>query len=346
MKKKSRFNEALGNERIAYLIGETAYLHEGDFSYISKFVDQIIESKCCDAIKFHIMINVDDYITKSHKLYDLYNRMRMPKEQWMQILSKAKSAGFETVVMVDDKAAIDFVKDNIVLIDVMELHAIALNNIEMLRKAKDVRIPLILGVGGSQIDDIKFALDFLKRKDVLLMHGFQNYPTRHEYINYRRIARLKEIFGLAVGYADHTIWYSKDNELLTLAGFMAGANIIEKHVHVDPGQKRIDFESAISIHQMKNIKEKMELLNKSKGDGSFEISDYENIYSQNGPMKFTIVADKNLKKGEIISETDITFRRTGEESTIKQRDYFQIIGKKTKIDIKKNSLINLEIIEK
>ncbi len=346
MEEKSKFSKALEDEKIPYLVGETAYIHEGDFSYIDNFVKEIIRSNCCDAIKFHIMIDVDSYITKSHDLYNLYQRMKMPKENWIKILEKVKSTSFETVVLADDKKAIDFVKENIDLFDALELHAIALNNIEMLKKAKDIKIPLVLGIGGSQIDDIQFALDFLDRKDILLMHGFQNYPTKYEYINYRRIQRLKDKFGLSVGYADHTIWDSKDNELLTLAGFMAGANFLEKHLHLNPGEKRIDFDSAISIDQMKYIKEKVGLLNRAKGDGSFKISEYENIYAQNGPMKFTVVAAEYLKKGDIITENDITFRRTGEENNIKQREYLNIIGKRVLKNINKYQLVNWDVVEK
>lgn len=346
MTKKSNFKKALKNENIPYLIGETAYIHEGDFSYISNFVNKIIESNCCDAIKFHIMNDVDSYITKSHNLYNLYQRMKMPKENWIKILEQVKSSQFETVVLADDKKTIDFVKENITLFNAIELHAIALNNIEMLRKAKDIDIPIVLGIGGSQIDDIQFALDFLDRDDILLMHGFQNYPTKYEYVNYRRMQKLKDKFGLPVGYADHTIWKSEDNELLTLAGFMYGANFLEKHLHLNPGEKRIDFDSAISIDQMKYIKEKVNLLNKAKGDGSFKISEYENIYAQNGPMKFTIVAAKNLKKGEIITDNNITFRRTGEENNIKQREYLNLIGKRVIKNVNKYQLVNWDVVEK
>lgn len=158
--------------------------------------------------------------------------------------------------------------------------------------------------------------------------------------------KLKDKFGLPVGYADHTIWKSEDNELLTLAGFMYGANFLEKHLHLNPGEKRIDFDSAISIDQMKYIKEKVNLLNKAKGDGSFKISEYENIYAQNGPMKFTIVAAKNLKKGEIITDNNITFRRTGEENNIKQREYLNLIGKRVIKNVNKYQLVNWDVVEK
>jgi len=346
MSKDSKFKKALYDGATPYLIGEVACIHEGDFEYLTNLIDEIIKKKSCDAIKYHILIDLDSHMTKSHEGYELVTNLMLPKEKWASIIKKTKSRGFEVIVLVDDLKAVDFVREYIGLIDAVEVHAIALNNIEMLDKVKELQIPIILGIGGSEIDDIKFAINYLNRKDILLMHGFQNYPTKYEYINFNKMIRIRNKFNLPMGYADHTVWDNENNELITLAGFMAGANFIEKHIALEIGKERIDFNSAISIDMLSNIRKKMELLNKTKGDGSFEISKYEKIYSKNGPMKFTIVANRALKRGQIIKKEDITFRRTGEENTINQRDYLNLIGKKVKKDIPKMGLVNWRNIEK
>jgi sialic acid synthase SpsE len=90
----------------------------------------------------------------------------------------------------------------------------------------------------------------------------------------------------------------------------------------------------------------MDVLNKTKGSGSFKINEYEQVYARNGPMKFTIVANRDLKKNQIIKKEDITLRRTGETNIIKQRDYLNLIGKKVKKDIPKMGLVNWGNIEK
>jgi len=346
MRKESKFKKALDNVKVPYLIGEVACIHEGNFEYLTKLVDEIIKKKACDAIKYHILIDIDSHMTKSHEGYELVTNLILPKEKWEFIIKKTKSNNFEIIVLVDELKSVDFVKNNINFIDAVELHAVALNNIEMLDKIKEITLPIILGIGGSEIDEIEFAINYLNRKNILLMHGFQNYPTRYEYINFNKMVRIKDKFNLNVGYADHTSWDNENNELITLAGFMAGANFIEKHITSELGKKRVDFNSAINIDMLRDIREKMNLLNKTKGDGSFEISKYEKIYSRNGPMKFTIVANRNLGKGEIINKDSITFRRTGEENIIKQRDYLKLIGKKVKKPILKFGLVNWENVEK
>ena len=127
---------------------------------------------------------------------------------------------------------------------------------------------------------------------------------------------------------------------------MAGANIIEKHATIDPGKKRIDFNSAVGVDALLNIKIAMECLNKAKGDGSFKITEYEKPYGKNGPMKFTIVANKNLAKGSILKKSDMTFRRTGEKNNIPQKDYLKFLGKKTSKDVTKFRLVNWSNVER
>ncbi|MBI2658429.1 N-acetylneuraminate synthase family protein [Candidatus Woesearchaeota archaeon] len=346
MAKKSRFKEAMEDENCPYIIGETAYIHEGNFSYMNRLIHSLASKKSCDGVKFHIMIDIDSYFTKDHPAYSIIKKSMFSKSQWIMILEKAKSSGFDNIVLADDLYSIDFVKENVDLVDAVEIHAVALNNIEMLERVKGIKVPIILGIGGSGIKDIEFAVKFLDRKDILLMHGFQNYPTRYEYINFRRMQKIKEKFGLPVGYADHTAWDDKNNELMTLAGFMAGPNIIEKHVALEAGKKRTDYDAAVSAESLREIRGKMGILNKAKGDGSFEISDYENIYARKGPMKFTIVAAGDIKKGSSIGKKDLAFRRTKKENTIEQREFFSLIGKKAKEPIKKYSLISWRNVEK
>ena len=341
----SKLYEAMNNGSIPYIIGETAYIHEGDYKYLSKLSNKIIEGNCCDAIKFHIMKDLDSYITKSHDLYKLYKNMMMTSNDWQTILKKNHHYGIETIILADDRKAFEFINRNIKYIDAVEIHSVALNSIDHLREAKKLNIPIILGVGGSDIKDIEYAVDYLSREDILLMHGFQNYPTKYQYINLNRINRLKKKFNLPVGYADHTKWDDKNNELITIAGFMKGANIIEKHISINPGDKRIDYESSIDVNTMKSIKNKIDIINIASGYGSFDISDYENIYSEMGPMKFTIVASTDIKIGDKITMSNITFKRTGDISNTKQRDYKDMIGKVSKCNINKDNLVTWGMIK-
>ena len=52
-----------------YLIGETAFHHEGDISFLRDLVKAGI-SLGLDAIKFHLLFDLSDYFIKTHNAYD------------------------------------------------------------------------------------------------------------------------------------------------------------------------------------------------------------------------------------------------------------------------------------
>ena len=52
-----------------YLIAETAYNHEGDFSYLKRMVDGIAHTGA-NAVKFHMLLNPESYMQRKHPLID------------------------------------------------------------------------------------------------------------------------------------------------------------------------------------------------------------------------------------------------------------------------------------
>ena len=60
-------------------------------------------------------------------------------------------------------------------------------------------------------------------------------------------------------------------------------------------------------------------------------------------IRKSLVAKKDIKKGKVITESDITFKRPGTGISPSQVD--EIIGKKAVVDISKDSLISFEMIE-
>lgn len=76
-----------------------------------------------------------------------------------------------------------------------------------------------------------------------------------------------------------------------------------------------------------------------------EMSEAELKYANNGPMKKAIVAKKNIKKGDRLSINNLWFKRTREETTLKQHQFWNIIDLKAAKDIKKDEIIDYSKVE-
>ncbi len=172
------------------------------------------------------------------------------------------------------------------------------------------------------------------------MYGFQSYPTNYADINLSKMLKIKELFNLPIGYADHTAFDDPNNEIISVMGAMMGINILEKHFTPDYGKERIDYHAAVGKEQMLRIKELMKLALTVYGDGELKMSKAELEYGDVGPMKKAIVAKKFIKKGEKLSFDNLWFKRTEEGSPLKQYQFLQLIGLEATKDIREDEIID------
>ena len=199
-----------------YLIAECAYSHEGDVEYLRKSVVSAAESACVDAVKFHILLDINTYMCPDHDLYERIREWMFTADQWREVIGLARSSGLGVIVLADDLGSFALLEEMKEDIAAVEIHSCSLNDAKMLEKTSLLNVPVILGVGGSSAEDIALSVDYLKKRgttELLLMYGFQNYPTRYEYVNFEKMKKVQQMFGLPVGYADHTSWDDENNEV-------------------------------------------------------------------------------------------------------------------------------------
>lgn len=323
------------------IIAETAWHHEGNFDFMKNLVTEIVNKTNADIIKMHITLNLEEYMSTDHENYKLQKPMLFSKIQWQELIEVVRNKNKEIMLLLNDTEAIEFgLSFNP---EYAEIHSVCLNDISLLQYLKkNIRkqTKIVLGVGGTSIDEIENAINFLEHPNIILMFGFQNYPTVYEDVNLNKIRRLMKLFdNFEFGYADHTAGDSNYNELITLLGAASGMKFVEKHVTTHFGEKRLDWQAAISLKMFNNLHDKIKILEKLNGNGSLSMNSGELRYSVFGPMKKAAVLNSNISKGEIITLDQIKFRRTKEISDMSQLDVLKSIGKKIEMDLKKGTLL-------
>ena len=225
----------------------------------------------------------------------------------------------------------------------VEIHSICLNDLFMLEYLKNnikKQTNIVLGVGGSTVEEIKNAISYLNHEKIILMFGFQNYPTVYEDVNLNKIRKIMRMFdNFECGYADHTAGDSDYNELITLLGAASGMKYIEKHITTNFGDERIDWPAAISLEMFNNLEKKIKILKKLNGDGSLSLNTGEMKYSVFGPMKKTAVLNLDLKKNDVLKLNNIKFIRTKNLSDMSQLDIIKSFGKKISKDLAKGTVL-------
>lgn len=324
------------------LIAETAWHHEGDFSFMKNLVSDIITKTNTDIVKMHITLNFDEYMSENHNSYKILKPMLFNKSQWNELISMVKTSNKELMLLLNDTAAIQFAADY--KPEYVELHSVCLNvpNLQSeILKNFDTKTKIIIGIGGCNLYEIDNAINVFKDRKTILMFGFQNYPTKYEHINLAKIKKIQSMYpSKCFGYADHTAWNDENNELITLMVASNNMSFVEKHITNVYGQERIDYSAAISLDMFNSFSNKIKLLYQISGNGSLELNDAEKAYSFYGPMKMAALVKTDLKEGHIFSLKDFFFKRTKEQTDLSQIDIINLIGKPLTKKISKNDILN------
>lgn len=326
------------------LIAETAWHHEGDFAFMSELVANICENSKADIVKFHITLDLDEYMSNDHNAYETLKSWMFSSENWEKLISIVRKNDKELMLLLNDTKAINFAKQ--FKPEYVEIHSVCLNVPrlqEAIRSNIDKNAKLVIGVGGCSFQEVDQAVNFFHDRETILMFGFQNYPTKFEDVNLNKIKKIQNLYpDKLFGYADHTAWDEENNELITLLISANGMNYVEKHVTTEFGVERCDYSAAISIDLFNNLSKKLNILNKLYGDGSMDLNSGEKAYSTFGPMKMAGLANKHLNKDSKLKLEDFNFCRTSQVTKLSQIALLESVGKVLLDDIKVNDVIDTQ----
>lgn len=326
-----------------YLYAETAFIHDGNKEYLIKLVDEAIKAKC-DGIKFQILIeNENANNTNLSNFNDIYKWIFTP-DTWLHVITLAKQKNLEVTVLPIDVKAVQFCKEHIQYVDAIEIHSACFNDYFTLKELSTMSdIPIMLGVGGRTSDEIDYTLDMLKSNNhLILMYGFQSFPTKIEDLNLSKIQKYKEKYGLPVGYADHTRYDDEFGDNLVEYAYVMGARIFEKHITLHKGKKRVDYESAVEYTDIIKLRERLNTLITALGKEDISVLNEAELKYKKREKQLVYI--KDLKAGETITYDCLGFKVSAHPSDFEQKDIQKVVGRKVAKDVKKNSVVKVEDI--
>ena len=195
--------------------------------------------------------------------------------------------------------------------------------------------PVVMSTGMCYMEEIEEALHVLQEngtEKITLLHCNTEYPTPFEDVNLRAMLTIKERFGVDVGYSDHTRGIE-----VAVAAVALGACIIEKHFTLDRNMPGPDQKASLEPDELKNMVDAIRNIEKALGDGVKKPSPSEarNIEA----ARKSIVALRDIKKGEILTEDNIMAKRPA--NGISPMKWFEVIGTKAVRDFVEDEPIEL-----
>lgn len=347
-------SKTIGDGHPTFIIAEMACSHDGSLENAKRIVDGAADAKA-DAICVHIISMEDSMVPhygsgrgrvsagkESLPIYQYLCGINLNDKAWGEVFLYAKKHGLLVCALCYDMPSLKLASK--LGSDAYIISPATLGEEKLLKAIAAEKKPIFIRTGGAYLGEIERAISMIRdvgNDDIILTHGFQNYPTKLEDMNLRFLQTLKQIFSLPIGFADHTDGGSGIAMIVPLVALPFGVNVIEKHITYDRSAKGEDFESALNpddfVQFVKNLRE----VEKTFGIPSIKpFSEDELNYRQ--VVRKRAVASKDIKKGEKITEDNVAFKRSDEGVFPDEIKYF--IGRITKRDIKKNDPITLDAL--
>ena len=320
-----------------YVIAEIGVNHEGSMDTAKRLVKEAKEGGA-DAVKFQTY-KADTIASKDSPAYwdtskepilsqhELFKRHdKFWKDEMQELKDYSDEIGIEFMSTPFDIESAMFLNE---MMDVFKISSSDITNKPFIKFLCDFEKPIILSTGASSLEEIKEAVCWIEEKGnpLSLLHCVLNYPTPDKNANLGMIMDLKAQFpDKIIGYSDHTL--PNDMKVCELAT-MLGSIIIEKHFTHDKNLPGNDHYHAMDKDDLQLFRDNLDRVFDILGVFKVEALEDEDLARKNA--RRSLVAQKDIPKGKIIEESDLTFKRPAHGISPKFID--EVVGKTAVNDI-------------
>lgn len=321
------------------IIAEAGANHNQDLNTAKKLVDVAYDAGC-DICKFQTYTAEKLFSTQINKvngyknIHGIFKSMELPRSWQKELKDYSESKGIEFMSTPFDEEAVDQLFN--LGVKRFKISGFESTDLRFIRYVASTGLPLIISAGiGTTLGFIKQILDVceeVKNQDVTILHCNNAYPTPIEDTNLLTIPLIKNTYKIPVGFSDHTLGTLAPSIAVSL-----GAQVIEKHFTLSKKSKGLDHFFALEPSELnvmvQNIRDTEKMMSiKEKTPKSEEL----NLQGQR-----SVIAKKEIKKGEIFSEENLSTKRPYYDGAVHAKDYFSIVKRDQKAlkDYKKDEFI-------
>ncbi len=326
------------------IIAEAGVNHNGNMDLAKQLIDKAKEAGA-DFVKFQTAVDcTSKYAPKAEyqkretgadeTQLQMALKLRLKLEQHYELFEYCKKVGIAYLSTAFDIESVKFL-DSLDL-PFWKIPSGEITNLPYLIEIAKTKKPVVMSTGMAEISEIAEAMKILKdngTSDITLLQCHTDYPTAMDKVNLRVMNTLRETFGVPVGLSDHSVGIE-----VPIAAVAMGATVIEKHFTLDRNMVGPDHKASIEPDELKAMVKAIRNIEIALGDGIKVCSDVErpNIIV----ARKSIVAKCNIKKGELLTEENITTKRPG--NGVSAMKWFEVLGTKAIRDFEEDELICLE----
>ena len=329
-----------------FIIAEAGVNHNGKLELAYKLVDAAVEAGA-DAVKFQTF-NPEKVVSKfaekakyrkettdlAESQFEMITKLDLGYDAFVELKKYCDKKGIVFLSSPFDLDSLEFL-DQLGL-DILKIPSGKIANLPYLRKLGSLNKQVIMSTGMADLKEVKESLDVLiscgtDKKVITVLHCNTQYPTPFDDVNLKAMLTIRDELSVKVGYSDHTPGIE-----VPVAAVALGAEVIEKHFTLNKNMEGPDHRASLEPDELKAMVSAIRNSEKAMGNGIKRPSPSE---LKNKPIaRKSIVAAKDIRKGETFTEQNLTVKRPGDGISPMRWD--EIIGQKAERDYKADKLVS------
>lgn len=324
------------------LIAEIGGNHEGDFDYARKLTELAIGADV-DFIKYQLYTGdtlVNRLESPTRNIH--FKKFELRKEHYLELAERCQSAGVGFMASVWNTEFLEWIDP---LMSIYKIGSGDLTAYPVLKAIAAQKKPIILSSGLATLSEVLDTVSFLQDTDPIyknpdylsILQCTSMYPIPDEAAHLSVIETFRTLTGLPVGYSDHT----EGSKALEIAVAL-GAQILEFHftdtrIGKEFRDHKVSLTQSEVIELIKKIKTVKELLgNPIKRPLSIE-GDHITTFRR------AVYLSQDITEGTVIKAKHLVTLRPNHG--LDARDFYKLIGKKAKKDLKALQQLSWEYFE-
>ena len=334
------------NTNKVFIIAEAGVNHNGSIDLAKKLIDVAVEAGA-NAVKFQTF-KAKNLVSKdaqkaqyqkenmqddSDSQYEMLKKLELDIDTHKELMAYCKEKNIMFLSTPFDSDSIKLLDE--LGLEIFKIPSGEITNLPYLQEIGALGKKVILSTGMADIGEIEDALDVLvqagtKKEDITVLHANTMYPTPMEDVNLKAMVTIGKTFDVKYGYSDHTLGIE-----VPIAAVAMGASVIEKHFTLDKNMPGPDHKASLEPEELKAMVSAIRNIEVALGSSIKKPSKSE--LPNKEVARKSIVAKKDIKKGEKFTKENLTIKRPG--NGISPMRWDELIGKVAQRDYKEDELI-------
>ncbi|HGG06514.1 MAG TPA: polyhydroxyalkanoate biosynthesis repressor PhaR, partial [Aliiroseovarius sp.] len=253
-------------------------------------------------------------------IWEVMERCALSRDDEIALKDYVESLGMIYISTPFSRAAADFLND--IDVPAFKIGSGEADNLPLIRHIAAFGKPVIMSTGMQTIESLRASVQILEDAGVeyALLECTNLYPSPPEIVSLKGVTELQKAFPNAVvGFSDHSI-----GPEMALASVALGACILERHYTDSRYRTGPDIICSMDPAELRLLVDRSREIHTALHNDKQRTGPEEDVYRF---ARASVVADRDLPAGHVITETDIWARRPG-SGEIAGYEFDKVVGKR------------------